>query len=194
MKLNDEQAKKLKDLTDNLIHEKEQRQELLEILAESAPVESLELQEIERLRTQLEIRRNQCIAKRNARLKPIVVDLNDCEKRIERATDAVKNYCHNLPKEVFSGGGFGFIHNNIRISVSKAEFVTTYKPKQLLEDPPELEEVSLDGDPLCTTTVVPEVLERLLASGNLVIEDIEKYRIVSKARNPSVSIKEVEEE
>ncbi len=51
------------------------------------------------------------------------------------------------------------------------------------------EEVFEDGDPVIEVRIVPEILERALSSGRVVIENIDKYKIVTKDRSPSVSTK-----
>lgn len=187
MSLTEEQAKKLGELAEEILYERGQQKELEQVLAESSPEEEAELAEIDRLEQELTDRRNRCLAVRQERLKDVFTDLKTCAKAIERKVESLKNYCHNLPKEAVEKG-LKFDHKSLNISVSKAEFITTYKAHELLEDHPELEEVYLDGDPLCTMTVVPEVLERLLSSDKLRIDDIDKYRIVTKKRSPSVSL------
>lgn len=178
----------LEKLLESLAFESEQLKELFEILRGAAPRIMSRFAQIERIRKQLDEKEQALkVALLNEQAE-ILTQINECEKAVERKKEQIKNYCHNLPEDVVKGG-FGLEHEGLRVSVSRAEFVTTYKARELLDAHPELEDVYSDGDPLCEVTIVPSILERLMRSGKIEIEDIDKYKIVTKKRNPSVSIK-----
>lgn len=167
--------------------EKEALSEIKQIVEESVPEVQKELAELASMEQEIAKRKEAAFVTLQTKAKSGLEDLAACEKAIERLQEKIKNYCHNLPREAIEKG-LRVSAEGVNVSVSKTEFVSTYKTRDLLTDYPELEDAYLDGDPLCTVTIVPEVLDRLLDSGKVSIDNIDRYRIVTKKRSPSVSI------
>jgi len=117
----------------------------------------------------------------------LVDELAKVGKGIERKVEDVKNYCHNLPEEALQES-FVFDQGRVKVKVSSTRFSVSYRTEELLEDHPELEEIYVDGDPVVGRVVYPDVLERLIASGEVKIKNLERYRIAVKERSPSVSV------
>ena len=80
------------------------------------------------------------------------------------------------------------------ITVSKVSTSVSYKTDDLLSAMPHLRDYSRDGDNLVRDEIDQAVLDRLIASGEILESDIEPFRIVVKDRNPSVRITEKENE
>lgn len=177
----------LKDMLKELKAEKEALAEIKTIVEESVPEVQRELEELAEMEKEIAKRREAAFVVLQTKAKAGLEDMKTCEKNIERVQERIKSYCHNLPREAIEKG-MRLSEAGINVSVSKTEFVATYNSGLLLKDYPELEDAYIDGDPLCSMTIVPEVLDRLLVSGKVVIDDIDRYRIVSKKRSPSVSI------
>ena len=184
--LTEEYRKKVDNLIESIKLDREQLVELQTIAREKSPVAS-EIDEIDRQMLDLEKKKQALMASHLDATKDVMSDISDCKKSIERKTESLKNMFHMMPRELIEGG-LRYSLDDVTISVSRAKFVTTYKTTQLLNDYPELEEVYIDGDPLCTLTIIPEMMDRLIERSEIEISDIDKYRIVTVARSPSVSV------
>jgi len=190
-RMTEEYRKKIDDLISAIKVDKEQLADLEAIALENSPVKE-SLERLENQMRELEKERQGLLAAHMDAVKDVLSDIASCKKGIERKTESLKNLFHNMPRGLIENG-LRYSFDDVTVSVSRTKFVTTYKTAQLLADYPELEGVYVDGDPLCSVTIVPEVLERLIATDKVEIGDIEKYRIVTPQRSPSVSISFPEE-
>jgi hypothetical protein len=130
------------------------------------------------------------LASGRQRAKNLYGDLAIAESRQKRAHDAIKRFCHSsLPLDVLEKGLAIGKGTTVSVRVNKVEVLRSYDAERLAQEHPELEEMYLEGDPVIGRTVVPEVLERLISMGRFEEEDAAPYRIVRKAKNPSVYIK-----
>ena len=75
-----------------------------------------------------------------------------------------------------------------KISVSKVKPSVEYKAEELIKAMPQFASAKVDGDPLFKRTVNKDVLNRLLASGEVEEEAVEPYRVITAERKPTVRI------
>lgn len=112
----------------------------------------------------------------------VVNDIMDATSRIEAATSIAKQAAYEIPTEELAQGK-EFSYGNTVMTVSKVTALASYK-KEALDEFPEL--VLLGA---VEQTINSELVESLIASDKL-SEDVRRYRVMTRAKNPSVSIKE----
>jgi seryl-tRNA synthetase len=117
----------------------------------------------------------------------VSADIASAAAEIEQKKNSIKKAVYALPIDEVRKG-LKLEEGGVQISVSKSSTKVSYSDA-VLDDHPEFDEMFLDGDPLVVRRINSEVLERLVAKGAVHKDDVEKYRIESRPRNPSVRIK-----
>lgn len=173
-----------------LAWEEEQRKEILEEIDKDTPAETAELKALSVQADAINKRWEEVTDKRMKKAAALWEALRAVENGVAQKSEGLKRYLHSLPPEVLESSGFSVKAHGWNVSVTKAQFETRYETDRLIKAMPELEEMYVDGDPVLKKTISPEVLERLVAKGDIKEEEIAPFRIVSKLRNPSVTIQQ----
>lgn len=126
-------------------------------------------------------------------------DLMSVRKDLEVAAKSIKKLVRRLPPDRVERAGFSIKKDYdgfapIKVTISRAETKTDYKVSALLKAYPALHGVTLDGDPVVVTTIDHAVMERLLSSGSVDRDIVEKYRRKRFVRAPSTTIRELSED
>lgn len=191
--MTDEQRKVVESLIEELAFEKEQLLDLRALIEEKTSSKHRRIQKMRRLQDLLDVRIKELMLQISDECPEEARDIAVSQKKIEVLISQIRDYMHNLPI-ANQLKGLSIEHANIKVTSSSVRVAVYYKTKELLYEHPELEEVQIDGDPICKVTVDPEVLERAIDSKIVNIPDIDKYRMESKVRNPSVHIQFLLEE
>lgn len=106
---------------------------------------------------------------------------------IKKLEEQVKSICHAFPAHLlkvprkFAGHGYA-------VSVSRASTHREVKSAEMIEAHPEYAELEVEGDKLVVRSVDLGVLDRLLAMGTILQEDVDPYITTVKDKSPSVTI------
>ena len=82
----------------------------------------------------------------------------------------------------------------VRATISRAMSTTTYRTRALLKAYPELEALTLDGDPVVVKSIDHSVLERMTSRGMVDVSRVEKFRRRRFVRAPSTVLKEIDDD
>ena len=179
----------LNELRDELAHQVRQKRMLLGCIEESCGPELEKIRELECQREALQQEQENILAAARHKADNLYRDLSLSEGRIKKKIDEIKRYCHShLPLSVMEKGLSVGKGSSVKIRVNKTTIITSYDAERLVYHHPELEEMFLDGDPVIGRTIIPEVLERLIAANRFSKEDAAPYKHERKLKNPSVYV------
>lgn len=182
-----ENKEKLDTLVDAIQSQRDKLSKLRDVVADASPEYLAEMDIISKEREKLSEREEIARTKLKESLFDVLEDVAKCESTIEKKEVALKAFCKALPK-AFGEAGFKYERNGYSVGVSKTTYVTQYNSEKLLENHPELLDVSHEGDSLIARVVNGPLLERLIDQDVVEIPDIENYRTYTKAREPSVTL------
>jgi hypothetical protein len=119
--------------------------------------------------------------------------VEDAVNSKSRLQKKIKALCHKLPIDRLSKRGMKFFDNDesrdVEVSVSKASTQRIFREDELLTAHPEIRDMSVDGDPVFEVRVVPEVLERVIAEGDLPESVLSDFSDLVTKRAPTVRFK-----
>ena len=194
--MTDEKQKKdpfrhVKNLMQEMQDMQELRQEMDEVLAVvcADEIEHVNLikDHIRELQSELEVAH----ASMQEKAPDVFEDITRVNADVANKESALKKMCHALDIDLVRKG-VKISEGRIRITISKSSSTIAYS-ENVLKDHPEFEEMYVDGDPLVMRRINSSVLERLVTTEGILTDDeIKKYRVESRTRNPSISIKIVE--
>tara|TARA_B100000131_G_scaffold54165_1_gene49148 strand:+ start:14643 stop:15206 length:564 start_codon:yes stop_codon:yes gene_type:complete len=119
-------------------------------------------------------------------------DLRKTEADIKATETAIKQTVYSMPIADVKDGMKLHV-GSTKLVVTRPQTTARYDVEGLLSKFPEIESMEIDGDPLVIQEIDESIMERAINSGRLKVEDVEDFRIVVKAKNPSVRISEQQE-
>tara|TARA_B100000131_G_scaffold234182_1_gene226098 strand:+ start:2867 stop:3442 length:576 start_codon:yes stop_codon:yes gene_type:complete len=183
-----ETVSRLRELLQDLRTVAESRKQVEKVIKKSCPELLSKIGEAEReiLSRQADIEFVQAqIVEQTQELEE---DRQELSIRESELRDEIKRVARSASPEEASAGMRVDLGDGWKISVSKVSTSLEYKSDDLLNDYPDLAEVEVDGDPLIRREVDPEILERLVASGQIDKDMVAPYTVVSVGRAAAVRI------
>lgn len=121
----------------------------------------------------------------------IYEELDTVEKLIRTKKLDIKQMCYGMDPESLKKG-LRVAGEHIRVRVSSVSTQVTYMPGLLDEMSEYLRTSTVEGVPVAELKVNPHAIQHLILDGDLPQEVADKYKLVTKSRNPSVSFEVVE--
>jgi len=164
----------------------ELKRDMDEMISSLCAEEIKQMKEIDKQIEELQSKREVVQASMKEKAPDVHDDLTKVASDLAKKESALKKAVYALPIEL-ARKGFKLKEGKVKVSSSRVTTKVDYSEK-VLDDHPEFDELYVDGDPLVVRRVNPNVLERLVAEGQVDEEAVKPYRIETKVRNQQVRI------